>query len=92
MFELVKSIDNINVYPNPVSNVLSMGINMNMTDNAVITLVDEKGATYENKNVNLIQGKNVLEFDVTKLPSGIYNISLIDSHQNSFTRSIVVNH
>jgi len=65
------------VYPNPTADILWLGYEMTQSGTAIINLTDLTGKTIETFNKhNYTSGQNIEHFDVSKLSSGNYLLTL----------------
>ncbi|MBL4716215.1 MAG: hypothetical protein COC01_06550 [Bacteroidetes bacterium] len=76
--------DNFNVYPNPVSNVLTIDYNSKETN--IIEIYNILGKKLDKMDAN---GK--LEYSVEHLPNGLYFIKIKDQDNNILTKSFIRN-
>jgi hypothetical protein len=69
--------DDLTIYPNPASDIVTVSLNANAKADAKITLVDLTGKVVAILPVNQISnGANVFTFDVSNLSSGIYMLNI----------------
>ncbi|MBI5538527.1 MAG: T9SS type A sorting domain-containing protein [Bacteroidia bacterium] len=66
----------IEVYPNPFIDNVNLKVNALESSISNITLTDITGKVYENKEVELTQGENIINVPVN-CPKGLYLLSLI---------------
>lgn len=72
----------INLYPNPVTEMLNIKFNTNFLGNTLIRILDLNGQVVEELTLNEVQSESVLTLFVGKQPSGFYFLS-IENQQNS---------
>ncbi len=86
---LSKEMFDLTVFPNPVRDNLTIGVNMNKIANANVVIYDELGRKVGNEyKQKLYFGTNTIELDIIDLKSGIYFVSLyIDG--NIMTKQII---
>ena len=77
----IKSIKNtgsieFRVFPNPVSNIINIVLNIEDAGTATIFITDESGKVVIKKLLNLLNGSNVYTIDVNNITKGIYVIKL----------------
>jgi hypothetical protein len=80
-----------NIYPNPVENVLTIGLIY--TSNPVeitYTIYDAYGNLVGEKNLGILAGNSVIKVDVSDLPPGIY-IFRVTAGGNSTTQKFIKN-
>jgi len=66
----------ITVFPNPVSNNLSVTFTENNLAKAQLQITDVQGRNIITQNVNVIAGQNKVEVDASKLTNGLYLLQL----------------
>lgn len=67
-------IDQIQLYPNPVSQSSSLIIESNNPDIGIITIIDMSGITFLSTPISLDKGKNMYELNLTQLIPGVYTL------------------
>jgi hypothetical protein len=67
--------DELNVWPNPVQQLLFIHINATAASPVVINLFDNKGSLIRTQNSSLLSGSNMFTIDMSKLASGSYYIN-----------------
>jgi len=68
----------VNLYPNPVSNVLTLELNNDLAEGALIELFDNTGRLLESKKVK----GSVQTLDMTSFKSGLYLIKVSNSSES----------
>lgn len=81
-----ESVLGMNVFPNPVQDVLHLNINTKNTVKAMIAINNITGQTISQKEVNLSQGANALTMSVNDMPSGVYMIAVQSETHQSVTK------
>ena len=81
------NIYNVNVYPNPVVNKLTVKFDQAFTEKSIIQVTDLVGRTILQSSVAAAQNK--IELDVNRLPAGRYFIR-ISNGTETFNQSFVV--
>ena len=75
--ETIFSANDITLFPNPASDVLSVNIEVSNANNANITVIDAVGKTVLNASNNeLNEGGNQIPLDIAALKSGIYFVKM----------------
>ncbi len=64
------------VYPNPVANQVTIALNSTENGSANVAIYNTVGALVQSKAVNVAQGDNSIELDMSNLSKGIYILSL----------------
>lgn len=90
--DFTASISQVEVYPNPASDVLNITVNAKATDKLTAMLLDMNGNVVWSKYADITAGKNSLELNTSKLAAGTYNAVIIDSKNNSSVHKIVITH
>ena len=75
---VIKSFDNVSVYPNPTSDNINIRINANQPSTAKISVLDYTGKVVKSLNANqtIFNGSNDLSFNVGSLNNGTYIIKI----------------
>jgi subtilisin family serine protease len=82
--------NNVSVYPNPASNILNISFDSDDQNITNIKIFNILGQEVKTKNsIKSKPGRNEIQIDIHDLPSGFYNISISDQHQNSSAKFIV---
>lgn len=71
----------LNVFPNPVKENLTLDIESKLTGNYTMNIIDQVGRTVQSERVQLFTGENILSFDVAHLAKGHYFVQLVDKQQ-----------
>ncbi len=85
--ELEKTVT-LDIFPNPVSNVLNLRTNAQTSDTYDLHLFDQNGKQISNERLMIPSGENVAPIEVANLPTGIYNLILSDG-KNQITKKMV---
>ncbi len=73
------------MYPNPARNQISLNINAVESHNIQLMITDANGRQVKAQAAQVMQGANVIGLDVSKLPAGIYNITV---HMNELGKVV----
>ena len=65
---------------------------MKESDMILASIVDLNGNMIETKSIKTATGQNKIEFNVSNLAQGIYNVLIFDSKNNSSVHKISVQH
>ncbi len=84
------SIKDVSVYPNPTADNINITIENINSKEATILLIDSKGAIVVSKQITLTNGKSTTQIDATNLSSGVYSIAILDDHNNSISKQVVI--
>lgn len=71
----------INVYPNPVSDILKLTFTSTTSSHATMRIVNATGAVVKTIPANIVNGKNALVVNMKDMPNGFYNVMLVDERQ-----------
>ena len=69
-------INEINIYPNPVNNILYVDFNSNINSNVDMVIRDITGKVIFNEKHLVNKNANAVELNVNKLSSGLYYLSI----------------
>ena len=83
------NISNINVYPNPVSTIGNISLNLKKSSNIQIEIYNMSGQKVYNNIHSGYAGENTVQFSVAGLNSGVYFVK-IDNDNNSEVKKIIV--
>ena len=72
------SANGISIYPNPATNSLNIDLNSISASQGVISIVDAQGKQVGGSGINIIQGVNHFEMDISTLQPGIYFVKVVD--------------
>ena len=84
-------VSNVTTYPNPVSTDLVVQLESNKTDNTELLIVNAIGQVVKKETVNLFEGKNKFELNVSNIPDGIYFIQFTEKIVNNETIKFIKN-
>jgi hypothetical protein len=85
----ISEMNSVNVYPVPTNGNVTMDVQATEASNAVIKIVDIKGALVKTILVEMNSGMNQYELDSKDLPSGEYFVVISNGKAFSFTNKIV---
>jgi Secretion system C-terminal sorting domain/PKD domain/SprB repeat len=71
------NIEELNIYPNPVNNILNIDLKMNKSENITIKVFNTLGQTLISDKQTVQDGATSLSYNTESLESGIYFISII---------------
>lgn len=83
------TINNIAIYPNPVNNNANIDFTLIESSIVNVSIVNVLGETVKNNEYNLVSGNHQIDFDVTKLSTGVYFIQL-DINGKTTTQKITI--
>ena len=77
------------VYPNPVSDHLSIGIDMKMAAKAEVVIYNMTGRIVLNNQVTLDAGTNNIGVSTTSLPAGVYTLGISSKEGLMLTTKLI---
>ncbi len=83
-------LEEINVFPNPTSDVLNVQIKSEVSGKVMLTMVDLDGSVVYAKEVEVQSGSQTITLPTDNLINGLYNLMLIDEHNNSSVHQVVI--
>jgi hypothetical protein len=78
----------LDIFPNPVSEVLNLRTNAQTTDTYDLQLFDQSGKQISNQRLMIPSGENVAPINVANLPAGMYSLILSDG-QNQIIKKML---
>lgn len=77
-----KMENNINVYPNPATDIVNIDINAISNNNVTIQVINTLGqVVLSNVDINLTAGANAVQLNVSQLEAGIHIVSITSGNQ-----------
>ena len=89
---VVSPISNVNVYPNPAKDNVSIKLNLLEVDQVDALLVSLTGQVINSQSLKLNKGENTIQIQTANVANGAYNLILSDSKGNSYATQVVVAH
>lgn len=90
--ETVHFSGQLNIQPNPVSDILDLKISADILQKAKIAVFSTTGQLVKSLDWDLNQGLNHISIDVSHLHQGTYVLEVIGVHQKWNEKFVVVNH
>ncbi len=89
---VIKSFDNVSVYPNPTSDNLNIRINATQPSTAKISVLDYTGKMVKSLNTNqaIFNGSNNLSFNVSSLNNGTYIVKIENNESVNTQRFTII--
>ena len=78
----------VTIYPNPVSDVLSIDIQSERNTQAEIKLMDATGRTVKTISLHLMEGSNTTKIDMESLAKGIYVVQVSNGKGLQFSQTV----
>lgn len=88
--ENISGIENVQVYPNPATNVINIDYSTANAENITFQLMDITGRVVAMNQVNHSGGTSTHNIDVSSLSNGVYVLK-IQSSQGAVTKKVIVN-
>ncbi len=89
----VESNHILSAYPSPANHITTLDVDVQTAAKVVAIIVSTSGQTVKARNLGDLQvGKQQVDFDVTDLPSGSYQIILLSDKGKLGNQKIVVTH
>lgn len=87
-FEAINNANNLNVFPNPVNNLINVLFNA-QDNNSVLSIINELGQELNTVQLKTISGQiHNQKIDVSYLPEGIYVMRIVSSTNQSSVRFV----
>lgn len=80
----------MNVYPNPATDIINLNINSEMSGEMHISILNEVGQPMLVQKWNCVAGNQIKQMDVSNLSAGIYLVQ-IELNGHLLTRKMVIN-
>ncbi|MGZ4056362.1 MAG: T9SS type A sorting domain-containing protein [Bacteroidia bacterium] len=78
----ISEIQEINIYPNPATNQITLEFDLTETKNTTIEVKNVLGQTVKSiSNIAFQKGTNKIEIDISDFTNGIYFLQLISEHR-----------
>jgi hypothetical protein len=87
--ESAENIDELNVYPNPASDQITVSFFNPFNSEIKITIIDMIGKSIYTNTINSEEGFNKTDINIAALTSGIYFIKVADSSSSTVKKFIV---
>lgn len=88
IYQFISSVGE--VYPNPLSNELNLTLTLKEQTNFQIGVVNHLGQMLENNRLELNEGKQTIQFDVSVLAEGIYNLMLLHESGGIISKKFII--
>jgi hypothetical protein len=85
----VKNNVTMNIYPNPVANILNVDFSMVQGNNVKIEMVDVLGKVAYSQSVTAFGGMNNVKVDVKGLASGVYSLNIVSGNEVTSAKVVV---
>lgn len=87
--EEISSVESFDVYPNPVSDQLTVSMITNEAIKVQITMTDAAGRTVYSEALGTIAGQRLHVIDVQKITTGLYNLEVTFGDEVAYSRIVV---
>lgn len=81
----------LNIYPNPVSDIIHFNFNNTMNEDAVVSIYNLSGQLLKENKIQLIEGFNAHEINIEELNSGIYILRISTDSKMLESKVVVTN-
>ena len=88
----VAAMSEVTVFPNPASNVINLSVSMKEADKVTAVLYDMMGNVVSKQSTTMLSGKGNMTISTQNVASGMYNVVIFDSNNNSNTQRVSVVH
>jgi len=88
VIDLANNKINVNIYPNPASTYVSLDISSLENIKGQIKVFSILGQVELSENINIVEGDNSINLNISNLPNGLYTVSFI-SEKGSFSKKII---
>jgi len=85
-----QDISDLNLYPNPANNAITLSYNVKESDLLTTTIYDISGRTLSTSSSIPNFGTNTSTFDISALPTGMYQIELRSTNSRNILRFQVI--
>jgi hypothetical protein len=76
------SLDASQIYPNPTSDNFNINLTSSISSEVLVTIYSMNGSVVKTNKIELNQGLNTINEDITSLGSGIYFVRLVNESNN----------
>ncbi|MFZ4680143.1 MAG: T9SS type A sorting domain-containing protein [Flavobacterium sp.] len=84
------SLDASQIYPNPTSDNFNIDLTSSISSEVLVTIYSMNGSVVKTNKIELNQGLNTINEDITSLSSGIYFVRLVnESNNETIVRKLV---
>ncbi len=80
---------NLNIYPNPSSDVLNIAFTAENASETKVSLISNTGQVVYASNGSISAGQNNISVDVENIPAGIYFMK-IETDRGSYTKPVII--
>jgi len=82
MGECNESVTLSNLFPNPVMNILNFDLTTNIDQFVKVTIMDVTGRVHNTQLISIVNGRNRLQMNTSKLANGIYFLHISTTESN----------
>ncbi len=83
------TLTGMKLFPNPASNSVNVGISSTETSPAVLSVYNLMGQVMYNETINLVEGNNFMNINISNLNAGIYMVN-IKTNAGTSTQKLIV--
>jgi len=89
ILDVDKAVLGMTVFPNPVKDVINLNINaQEQHTDAMLMITNITGQVVDQQQVNLLNGANTFDINVSDMPTGVYIISIESETHQSVTKFV----
>jgi len=86
----VAQMSEINIYPNPVSQYLTIETNFSEAQKVTLDLVSASGQLFKREKLIISKGQNTNEMNVTNIPEGMYYIQMYNEVESILKKVSII--
>ncbi|MEL6988194.1 MAG: T9SS type A sorting domain-containing protein, partial [Bacteroidota bacterium] len=79
---LSRELSEIKVFPNPTFGPLSVHFSSNKDERVNFSIIDKLGKVHFMRQKDLVEGHNLVTFDIKDIPAGVYYLEIATRDQN----------
>jgi PKD repeat protein len=87
--EEVSAFESLKLYPNPVSDRLTVNLISNTNGNLSIRLVNMMGQTLSYENITIFNGAINHSLDVSEIANGVYSVEVVLNREKQHQRVVI---
>ncbi|TAH27047.1 MAG: T9SS C-terminal target domain-containing protein [Cytophagales bacterium] len=88
-YDLVNTLNSINIYPNPSKQITNLLVNSSVSEKCSINFTDFLGKTIFSLSEYLKVGENIYKINTESLSNGVYNVEVVSSQLKKSAKLII---